>query len=196
MHNLLIIQYCFITKIYFSTRYTVGFPRNSVDTEFCWHRISSTRNYVDTEFPRRHGIPPSTRNSLVDTEFPRRHGIPPSTRNSPVDTEFGRHGIRSTRNSVDTEFRRHGILSTWNSVDTEFRRREIPPTRNSADTDVCFFFYFRIFSMLCYAIYFRFIHGIPWNSADLKSESLFSFHTRNSLEFRRFKEPVSTYVWN
>ncbi len=130
-----------------------GIPstRNSVDTEFRQHGIPLTQNSVDTEFRpqrnlvdngipsttefRRHGIPPSTRNSLVDTEFPRRHGIPPSTWDSPMDTEFCRHRIRSTRNSVDMEFRRRGILHI--------------------------FFYFRIFSMLCYAIYFRSIHGIP-----------------------------------
>jgi hypothetical protein len=41
--------------------------RNSVDTEFRRHEIPLTRNSVDTEFPRRHGIL-STRNS-IDTEF-------------------------------------------------------------------------------------------------------------------------------
>ncbi len=148
-----------------------GIPltRNSVDTEFHQHGIPSTRNSVDTEFRRngipsttkfrRHGIPPSTRNSPVDTEFPHQHGTPPSTRNSPVDMEFcrrgfGRHEIPSTRNSADTEFRWHGILHI--------------------------FFYFRIFSMLCYAIYLRPIHGIPRNSAD----------------FREFTEPVSTISMN
>jgi hypothetical protein len=147
-----------------------GIPsiRNSVDTEFRRHGIPSTRNSVDTEF-RLNGISSTTkfrrqRNS-VDTEFPRGHGIPPPTRNSPVDTEFPRgHGILSTRNSVDTKF-----------VDTEFRQHGIPPTRNSA-----YYFYFRIFSMLCYAIYLHPIHGIP----------------RNSAEFREFTEPVSTISMN
>jgi hypothetical protein len=134
--------------------------RNSVTTEFRRHRILSvrksidpwTRNSIDTEF-RRHGIPPLSRNSLVDTEFPCGHRIPPWTRNS-VDTEFGQHGIPPTWNSIHTEFHQHGIPPTWNSA---------------------YFFYFRIFSMLCYAIYFRSIRGIPWNPrnfADLKSQSL------------------------
>jgi hypothetical protein len=87
-------------------------------------------SWVSTEFRRQQ--------NSVDTEFPHGDRIPPWTRNSPVDTEFPRGpGILSTRNSVDTEFGRHGI----------------PSTRNAA-----YLFYFRIFSMLCYAIYFRSIH--------------------------------------
>jgi hypothetical protein len=86
-------------------------------------------------------------------------------RNSPVNTEFPRqHGNPpSTQNSpVNTEFpRRHRIPSTWNSVDTEF----------------CIFFYFHIFSMLCYAIYFRVRNSvefcrIPRNFTDFKSQFL------------------------
>ncbi len=54
------------------------------------------------------------------------------------------------------EFRRHRTLLTRNSVNTEFRRHGIPLTRNSpVNTEFCQFFYFRIFSMLCYVIYFH-----------------------------------------
>ncbi len=116
------------------------------------------------------------RNSL-NTEFCR-HGIP-SKWNS-VDMEFRRHGIPSSWNSVDMDFRRHGILSTRNSVDTEFRRHGIPSTRNSIDMDFhghriphIFFFYFCIYSMLCYATYF--CPNFDRNSAYK--------NTRNSVDF-------------
>jgi hypothetical protein len=82
---------------------------------------------------------------------------------------MGVHEIPSTRNSPNV----------WNfPADTEFPRQHgIPSTLNSADTEFCILFYFRVFSMLFYAIYFRLnsdgilytkIHGIPWNSSEFR----------------------------
>ncbi len=94
--------------------------RNSVDTEFRRNGIPLTQNF-STRNSVDNGIPSTTefrrQRKSVDTEFPRRHGIPSSTQNSPVDTElpYG-HGILSTQNSVNTEFRRHGIPPTRNSA--------------------------------------------------------------------------------
>ncbi len=101
---------------------------------------------MSTKFHRR-GI-------LLTRNSPCQHVNPPLTHNSPVGTEFCQHGIPSTRNSVTTEFRQHGIPSTRNSVNMEFHQHLIPSTRNFADTEFRIIFYFRIFGMLCYAIYF------------------------------------------
>jgi hypothetical protein len=99
-----------------------------------------------------HGIPsiqdsPIDKEFPPDTEFPPGHGISPSTRNSPLDTD----GIPPlTWNSP----------LTWSSsLNKELLRHGIPPN----------FFYFHIFSMLCYAIYFLpNSDGIPWNSAEFR----------------------------
>jgi hypothetical protein len=130
--------------------------------------------WVSTEF-RRHWIPPLTRNSPIDMEFPSWHGIPLSTWNSLVDTEFRRHGIPATWNSVDTEFCR-----------MEFCRHGIPSTRNSSRHGILPIFYFLIFSMLCYAIYFRpNSDGIPYTK-----------NTRNSVEFHRFSRILRASLYN
>ncbi len=105
-------------------RYEISSVRNSVDTKFRRHKIPLTwDSSVDTEFLRRHGIPPSTRKSPVDIEFPCLHGIPPSTWNSPIDTEFPRrHRIPSTRNFLYTKIHR----ISWNSgVFADFKSQSL-----------------------------------------------------------------------
>jgi hypothetical protein len=128
--------------IIWSLRCKVGSPRNSVDTEFCWHGIPSTWNSVDTEF-HRNRIP------YIFFYF----------------RLFILHGIPSTQNSTYffyfRKFRWHGIPSKWNSVNTEFR--------NFFSTSV---YSFAMLCYLFSSQLWQLFRGIQRNFADFKSQSL------------------------